>query len=79
MASLKHVSNLPVRTAVVEDIPLSKASRKQLELGTAPKCKRAPPQYWQQPELWPDIAAAVIQMNWKPEAIVLHLRSTPEG
>jgi hypothetical protein len=64
---------------VLEDIPLSKASRKQLELGTAPKHKRAPPQYWQRPELWPDIAAAVIRLNWKPEAIVLYLKSTPEG
>ena len=73
------VSNLPVHTVVLEDIPLSKASRKQLELGTAPKCKRAPPQYWQQPELWPDIAAAAIWLEWKPEVIVLHLKSTPEG
>ena len=45
----------------------------------APKCKRVPPQYWQRPELWPDIAAAAIWLDWNPEAIVLHLKSTPEG
>ena len=74
-----HISTLPVRTVNVQEIPLVKSSKKQLALGTAAQRKNAPAQYWQRPELWPDIAEAALRMDWKAKSIVDYLKSTAAG
>ena len=61
------------------DLPLRKATRKQIASGTAPVRIRAPAKYWYGPDLWPDIAEAAIQTNWSPSAIIAYLRSTAAG
>jgi len=59
--------------------PLAKLSKKHLALGTAAQWKNVPAQYWQCPELWPDIAEAALRMDWKAKAIVDYLKSTAAG
>jgi hypothetical protein len=61
------------------DLPLKKATKKQLASGTAPICVRAPAKYWFGPDIWPDIAEAAIQKDWSPSGIVMHLKATAAG
>jgi len=68
---------LPSRNPM--QIPLKKASKKQIDTGTAPPRVRAPPQHWLNPNLWPDIAQAAVLSAWSPQGIIKHLTRTPAG
>ena len=53
-------SALPLLSLDVMDIPLQKATKRQLASGTALIHIRAPASNWFGPDLWPDIAEAAI-------------------
>ena len=74
-----HHSTLPLRSLNVMDIPLQKATKRQLASGTAPTHVRAPAKYWFGPDIWPDIAEAAIQKGWSAGGIVSHLTTTAAG
>ena len=73
------LSALPLRSTNPMDLPLKKASKRQIALGTAPTRSRAPRKYWFGPDLWPDIAEAAIRNDWSAGAIVTYLQRTPSG
>jgi len=68
---------LPSRNTM--EIPLKRASKKQIEAGTAPPRVRAPPHHWFNPNIWPDIAQAAVLSAWSPQGIIKHLTRTPAG
>lgn len=72
-------SALPLRSLDIMDIPLQRATKRQLASGTAPIRVRAPTKYYFGPDLWPDIAEASIRKGWSAGGIVSHLTATAAG